>query len=66
MRVLLAIVLGVVGLVLIALLHYLLRRHPRSLNVERLRDSAIRIPTVPMMDPDWFAIAEEQKEAVAP
>lgn len=68
MRVLLAIVLGVVGLVLIALLrvYYLLKRHPRSRDVRYLRDSAGRIPTVPMMEPDSFETAEEQEEAVAP
>jgi hypothetical protein len=62
------ILTSLVGLVLLAILcvFYLLKCRCRSLNVQHLVDSAKRIPTIPMMDPDSFETAEGPTQAGIP
>ena len=68
MKLLLVIVTSLVGLVLLAILcvFYLLKRHIRSLDVRHIVNSAKRIPTIPMMDPDSFETAEGPTQAGIP
>lgn len=68
MRLLLVILTSLVGLVLLAILcvFYLLKRSRRSLDVQHWVDSAKRIPTIPMMDPDSFETAEGPTQAGIP
>lgn len=60
MKIFLVTGLGIVGLLLVAAIYvaYRLKRYARTVDVSDLAESAKKIPTIPMMDPDSFETSD--------